>query len=270
MENVDPSTDQQYLYNIYKAVASGNCCSDFALQKPGPVCHSRWLTTANRLLRLYVATQNPTENLVTLATYVMEVYAPVWFHIKTKSECTEDSRHLWRMIKYSRYLQQQFRDIIDPVIQRNGYFGHAENILMAMLTDKKIHIRELAYRRILAARIANQTPSGSIRKFRVPSLNFHAEDYTDLVEWQAIDRYEPPPPLMKHLSNDEAAACVRTNDSAHVRRTCHCTVAMSHPRHRTLHSSCNGSIYSSMRRSCKRWFYSCKNFVKKKNENLQH
>ena len=73
----------------------------------------------------------------------------------------------------------------------------------------------LAYRRILAARIENQTSSGSIRKFRVPSLNFHAEDYTDLVEWQAIDRYEPP--LMKHLSDDEVAACVKTNESAHVR-----------------------------------------------------
>ena len=67
----------------------------------------------------------------------MKVYAPVWFHIKTKSACTEGSRHLWRMIKYSRYLEQPFRDIIDPVIQRNGYFGHSENILMAMLTDDK-------------------------------------------------------------------------------------------------------------------------------------
>ena len=162
-----------------------------------------------------MATQIPTENLVTLATCVMKVYAPVWFHIKTKSACTEGSQHLWRMMKNSRYLEQQFRDIIDPVIQRNGYFGHSENILMAMLTDDKKHFRELAYRRILAARIENQSSSGSIRKFRVPSLNFHAEDYTDLVEWQAIDRYEPP--LMKHLSDDEVAASVKTNESAHVR-----------------------------------------------------
>ena len=58
MENIDLSTGQQYLYNIWRGVvASGNCCSDFALRKPGPVCHSRWLTTANRLLCLFVATK---------------------------------------------------------------------------------------------------------------------------------------------------------------------------------------------------------------------
>ena len=38
MGNVDLSTDQQNLYNIYKALASGNC-SDFALRKPGPERH---------------------------------------------------------------------------------------------------------------------------------------------------------------------------------------------------------------------------------------
>ena len=52
-----------------------------------------------------MATQNPTENLVTLAMYVMKVYTPAWFHIKTKSAYTEGSRHFWKMIKYSRYLE---------------------------------------------------------------------------------------------------------------------------------------------------------------------
>ena len=83
------------------------------------------------------------------------------------------------------------RDVVDDVIQRNGYFGHAENILLAMLTDNRPHIRELAYRRILAARSESASLSG-IREFRVPRLNFGASDYTELVDWQEIDRYEPP------------------------------------------------------------------------------
>ena len=98
------------------------------------------LTTANRILRLYMAIENPTDNLVTLATFVMSVYAPMWFHIKTKSACTEGSKHLWRMIKYSRYLEKHMRDAVDEVIQRNGYFGHAENILLAMLADERSQI----------------------------------------------------------------------------------------------------------------------------------
>ena len=120
MDDIELSTHQQYLYDICKVVASENCSIDLALKKPGPVCHSRWLTTANRLLRLYVSTESPSDNLVALATYVMKVYAPVWFQIKTRPACSEGSRHLWRMIKYSRYLEIQLKDTVDVVIQRNG------------------------------------------------------------------------------------------------------------------------------------------------------
>jgi len=67
-----------------------------------------------------------------------------------------------------------------------------------MLTDERKQIRELAYRRILAARNENASSTG-IREFRVRQLNFNASDYTELVDWQEIDRYEPP--LLKSLSN---------------------------------------------------------------------
>ena len=43
------------------------------------------------------------------------------------------------MIKYSRYSEQRFRDIIDPVIKRKEYFCHSDNILMTMLTDDKTY-----------------------------------------------------------------------------------------------------------------------------------
>ena len=59
------------------------------------------------------------------------------------------------MIKYSRYLPPESKAIVDPVIQRNGYFGHSKNILVGMLTDDRKEIRELGYRRILAAGLEN-------------------------------------------------------------------------------------------------------------------
>ncbi|GBN17570.1 hypothetical protein AVEN_140252-1 [Araneus ventricosus] len=40
------SNDQQYLYDICLAIPRGEYYSDLALRKPGPVAHSRWLTTA--------------------------------------------------------------------------------------------------------------------------------------------------------------------------------------------------------------------------------
>ena len=143
IDGADLSTDQQYLYNMCHAISVGQGYNDLALQKPGPIVHSRWLTTANRLLKLYVATENPSETLRNLVTYVMKVYAPVWFHIKTKSSCSEGSRHLWRIIKFSRNLTPELKAIVEPVIQRNGYFGTSENILVVMFTDDRLQIREL-------------------------------------------------------------------------------------------------------------------------------
>ncbi|GBM16779.1 hypothetical protein AVEN_9372-1 [Araneus ventricosus] len=67
------SNDQQYLYAICLAISRGECYSDMALRKPGPVSHSRWLTIAGRILRLYVVTEIPSDNLIILATYIMKV-----------------------------------------------------------------------------------------------------------------------------------------------------------------------------------------------------
>ncbi|GBP00984.1 hypothetical protein EVAR_2278_1 [Eumeta japonica] len=71
--------------------------------------------------------------------------------------------------------------IVETVIQRNGYFAHSENLLLAMITDERKHIRELAARRILKARSsAVQTP----RLFDVPKINFDASNYIDIINWQ--------------------------------------------------------------------------------------
>ena len=76
------STDQKYLYDIMTAISTGVFSSDLANMEPGLLNHSRWLTAANRILRLYAAKTDPDKKLVILATYVMKVYGPMWFTIK--------------------------------------------------------------------------------------------------------------------------------------------------------------------------------------------
>ncbi|KAK4880727.1 hypothetical protein RN001_008873 [Aquatica leii] len=49
----DLSSDQRYLYDITSAVLSGKCSSDLSNRSPGKMSHARWLTKANRILRLY-------------------------------------------------------------------------------------------------------------------------------------------------------------------------------------------------------------------------
>ncbi|GBO30991.1 hypothetical protein AVEN_233812-1, partial [Araneus ventricosus] len=48
------SKDQQYLLDISNALGIlGHCPEDLSNRDPGPLFHSRWLTAANRVLRLY-------------------------------------------------------------------------------------------------------------------------------------------------------------------------------------------------------------------------
>lgn len=100
------SKDQRYLYEMCLAVKSGSISESLSNREPGKMAHSRWLTTANRLLRLYVSTTQPCQSLVTLAEYIIKVYAPVWFAIKLKPQCYYGATHLWKSIHCSLLIIQ--------------------------------------------------------------------------------------------------------------------------------------------------------------------
>ncbi|CAG9818134.1 unnamed protein product [Phaedon cochleariae] len=152
---VDPeilSTDQKYLFEISVAISVGIVSESLTRKQPGKMAHSRWLTTANRILRLYVGTINPSEELKILNKYILKVYIITWFSIKLKPDMKYGSLHLFNLIQRSRYLPSNSRQIVDRIIQVNGYLAHPENILLCMLGDERLHIRELGLRRILKCR----------------------------------------------------------------------------------------------------------------------
>lgn len=45
--------------------------------------------------------------------------------------------HFWKLVNSSRVFNATVKKIIDPVIQRNAFFAHSENILLAMIADSK-------------------------------------------------------------------------------------------------------------------------------------
>ena len=111
------------------------------------------------------------------------------------------------MIKCSRYLEKQYKDIIDPVIQRNVFFGNPENILLTMLTDARKHIRDLGVRRIIAAKSKSNK---SVRSFEIPSLNFEASEYFDLINWNDIKLTESP--VLSDFSDEQLKEIVQTGE----------------------------------------------------------
>ena len=86
----------------------------------------------------------------------MSVYTPMWFAIKVNSCCKDGVKHIFQLISKSRYLSTDLKEIVDRVIQRNSFFAHQENILIAIITDDRELVRELELQRILKARHTSQ------------------------------------------------------------------------------------------------------------------
>ena len=83
----DLSTDQSYAYQIVTSIKTGVLPKRLSLLEIGPVCHSRWLTTALRFCRIWVSKHGIGENLNKLrliVEYIVGVYVPNWFNIKIK------------------------------------------------------------------------------------------------------------------------------------------------------------------------------------------
>lgn len=173
-----------------QAIATGFCTFELANRQPGKMAHSRWLTSANRILRLYVSTINPSKNLQLLVNYVVKVYAPIWFSIKQRPPFKDGTKHIFQLIVYSLFLPENFRSVIDSVIERNALFAHPENLLVSMLFDDRDHIRYLALRRIMKAREAKNKTERRI--FKPPKINFSARDYTEIIVWQECQVTAPP------------------------------------------------------------------------------
>ena len=61
-------------------------------RSPGKLSHAKWLTVANRILRLYISKTSPSNNLLILVNYIAKAYIPMWFNIKNKTSITEEGK----------------------------------------------------------------------------------------------------------------------------------------------------------------------------------
>ena len=231
----DLSTDQKYLYKIFQAVGTGNCSPELEALCPGKLSNARWLTLANRLLRLYVATKKPSQALKILVQYIQNVYAPCWFLIKKNGTIKDAGKLIFELIRRSRFLPTNLRAEVQAVIQRNGYCCHPETLLVSMVCDERKNIREKAVNLIIDARNCRNTrreeqPSevkprrrprkqqdteGEIRRLRVPKVNMDAQEYQDLVSWETIDPLSyVSPSVLQCKTNEEILSFIEENPSS--------------------------------------------------------
>lgn len=203
------SKDQRYLLDASHAIKTGTFSNDLSHCDPGPISHARWLTCANRILRLYVSDVNPSNALISIVTFILKSYMPVWFKIKFDYQISNGPIHVYRAIETSRYLTNELKAVVFPVIERNAFYAHPENILIAMLFDERRHIRELGLRRVLKARQSASKGKG-IRSFHTPSLKFDALDYTEMIDWMSTKILSPP--FLRGISNEEIESFIQSGE----------------------------------------------------------
>ncbi|GBM93647.1 hypothetical protein AVEN_210271-1 [Araneus ventricosus] len=81
--------------------------------------------------------------------FVMKVYTPNFFTIKSKHSLKCGAKHVRNTIPTSKYLSQDLKDVVAGVICRNSFFAHPGIILLCILKDERPQIKELAARRII-------------------------------------------------------------------------------------------------------------------------
>ena len=115
----DLSSDQIYLLKACLAVQQGYTACDQILflqtAMPGNLNHARWLTKANRILRLYMSKENPSKPLQRITRFIVNVYAPSWFNIKRHSSCLDGARNFFYLMKQCYELGKEEWKILEPV-----------------------------------------------------------------------------------------------------------------------------------------------------------
>ena len=191
----DQSTDQKYGYMMVNAIRTGVVSVDLANMDIGPVNHSRWLTTANRFMRLYVSKhgfkgKNLT-NLKLIVEFIVGVYYPLWFEAKVKNNFTEGPKLVLKQLELVRLQNKKVRDLVAPHIKRSAWYSHSEAVLQTLLCSEDREERVFAVEKITELREGNNTGNLSNRiRVHEKTFNPEAKKLTNLCSWDS-NVFEP-------------------------------------------------------------------------------
>ena len=119
---------------------------------------------------------------------LMMVYIPMWFEIKGNSYVQKGARHLYKTAILMKEQINEVQDVFFPVLKRNGYFTHPENILFSMISVSRPSIRELAWRRFKNTCAARKVHTNRPSVFKVPKLVVDCGiDYINTIKWKSVE-----------------------------------------------------------------------------------
>ena len=133
---------------MWIATIVGKVDNDLSAIKPGPLCASRWNTLWSRVSRAYVATAQTSNQLQRIANMVVKFSVPMWFQIKKYSCMTDGPNNTFVCLQLMKHLNNTEINIVKEVVQRNAFFAHPDQLLLAMCTDRDEAVRREAVNKI--------------------------------------------------------------------------------------------------------------------------
>ena len=194
--------------------------------KCGPINHTRWLTTANRTVKLWTSENGlegeDLENLEMVVEWLVGCYYPMWFKIKINHHWLNGPYHVLHQLSLLRQQREVVQHFTVEAIQRGSWFAHSEMVLQSLLcseeegdkrfaVNKIIEIRKQETGKIqqegeLKKRITGKRgkkPSDLIKTIRArktPEVNLEATSLINLISWDN-DVHEPV--LTMNLTEEE-------------------------------------------------------------------
>ena len=207
----DLSADQRYGYRMVVAITNGDLPTDLAVMKTGPLCHSRWLTTANRFMRLYVSEHglsdpDDLDHLDRIGAFIVGVYYPCWFQIKCKHNWLDGPRHVLRQLQLLRLQHIETQGCVESYVKSSAWYAHSEMVLQTMLCSSDERERSFAVAQIRDIRDGQDKGDTSVRFRKHPILNMQAATLADLINWE--DAHEPV--LTCDIPSDELQQFIET------------------------------------------------------------
>ena len=179
---------------------------------PGHVNYARWVTTGSNILYLYTQEPNPSENLIKLVRYVLNVYVPMLLSIHEGFHVSNGSQHYFNILRLSRNLFQEEKELHDVTVatlKHNFYWAHPESLLLKMVYDQRPHVKAKAIQLIEKCRKEEESgirqyQHDGIRRFEDPKfINFEAQTYDELIDFEKVPVEFTSPPLLQDYSIED-------------------------------------------------------------------
>lgn len=191
----DMSTDAALSYQLLGALRDGELSSELASRKCGNIVHSRWLTTGQSLMMLYMSDHHLTgedlRKLNLIVNFVANVYLPMFYEIKVKHSILDGPKHILTLLRLLRGQPQEVLDIVSHYVGTGAWFAHSEAILLSMLASPNVLEREFAVEKVLSIRRGEEYGNKQPRTWVKPDINFDATTLQDLIDWDGDKIHEP-------------------------------------------------------------------------------